>query len=124
MQADFPSVTGTGAANDLSISFEAYVPEIDAIPANILDPNTGSSETIGNSVGVTGLYLLAPVAANSSTVNLSARSVAVQKSRAIAVNVGNGGFTPGDTIEFTINFQVSDYFTLNQLVIEDLLGDG
>ena len=37
-----------------------------------------------------------------------------------------GGSTDkaGDTIEYQLNFQVSDYFALNNVTLEDILSDG
>ena len=48
---------------------------------------------------------------------LVAKSIATQKTV-------SGSGLPGSLLTYTINFQVSDYFAFNNLVLTDLLGDG
>ena len=52
---------------------------------------------------------------------LEDKSIAIQK----GVRVVEGGIpTPGKTLEYTLNFQVSDYFAFDDVVITDLISDG
>lgn len=123
--AHFPSITGTTAANDATLTFKVFVPDKDSLSADILPPNSGGSTTINNVSTAEGTYLGGPVSDTVATpVALAARALATQKSHSIYTNTGDAGYTPGDTILYTINFQVSDYFTENNLVVEDLLADG
>lgn len=125
LQIHYPSVTGTTSANDATLTFKIFVPDKDSSAADILPPSSGGSTTINNTTSVDGTYLASPVSDTlASPVQLQARALAVQKSSSIAINTNNAGVTPGDTIQYTLNFQVSDYFTENNLVIEDLIPDG
>ncbi|MEJ0072235.1 MAG: hypothetical protein WDO24_29940 [Pseudomonadota bacterium] len=38
--------------------------------------------------------------------------------------LGTDGVKPGDTVQYTINFQISDFFGVDNLVLQDILGDG
>ena len=55
---------------------------------------------------------------------LQAKCLAVQKSVRIAVDTGAPGPTPGDTLQYTLTFQLSDYHTIGQIMIYDRLVDG
>jgi hypothetical protein len=63
---------------------------------------------------------------NGVDPTFTAKSLAVQVSSAIHAEdpTAATGFSPGDIIKYTIKFQVSDYFDLSQLKLEDILGDG
>ena len=61
------------------------------------------------------------------TVNdhtLTPKSIAIQKSVAVAIDTGGAGPTPGDTLQYTLAVQVSDYFAVQDLVISDVISDG
>ena len=34
------------------------------------------------------------------------------------------GYSPGDTLQYTLSAQISDYFAFQSLVVTDVLGDG
>ena len=57
---------------------------------------------------------------------LTVRSIATQKTVQATpfINVGPAGFSPGDTVKYTINVQVSDFFAFSDLVVTDTLADG
>jgi hypothetical protein len=52
---------------------------------------------------------------------LSLQSIAIQKG---FNKIGSGPIQPGDTLQYQLNFQVSDYFSFDQIVITDWLSDG
>ncbi|MDX6446522.1 MAG: hypothetical protein QOH71_3596 [Blastocatellia bacterium] len=52
------------------------------------------------------------------------KCIAIQKSVSMFTDTGAPGYTPGDTVEYTLNFQISDYKTFSALDITDSLGDG
>jgi len=52
------------------------------------------------------------------------KCIAIQKSVSMFTDTGATGYTPGDTVEYTLNFQISDYKTFSALDITDSLGDG
>ena len=60
--------------------------------------------------------------ANDHTLTL--KSIATQKTSNIVTDTGAPGLSPGDTVEYTINFQVSDYFAFQNIVLTDLFSDG
>lgn len=47
-----------------------------------------------------------------------------QKSVAVTNDIGATGATPGDTLTYTLAFQVSDFTSLKNIEFDDLLGDG
>ena len=55
---------------------------------------------------------------------LTDRSIAIQKSSTLWNDLGATGLSPGDTIEYTLSFQISDYFSFGDLAITDILSDG
>ncbi len=62
---------------------------------------------------------------------LDAEAIAIQKGVGIAFDTGvapdadgEGGYNPGDIVQFTLEFQISDYFNFGDIVINDLLPDG
>jgi uncharacterized repeat protein (TIGR01451 family)/fimbrial isopeptide formation D2 family protein len=130
------SIAG-GAGNEVSISYQTYVPHLDANGARVLDATTGDDRPIVNSVNATATYDPDGAGAIASytirdeqtgdplidpnRATLSAESLTIQKSVA---DINGGNFVPGDTLGWTLNFQSSDYFQFNDLFIIDRLGDG
>ncbi len=56
--------------------------------------------------------------------NLEVSPLVVQKDFTTVTNVGHTGHSPGDLLQYTLNFQVSDYFAFENLVIDDVMLDG
>jgi large repetitive protein len=81
----------------------------------VLDPDTGLPTPI--------LFSQDPSGPEASFV---AKSIATQKgvSPVASLDVGAPGVGPGDTLEYTINIQVSDYFEFQNLKVRDILSDG
>lgn len=134
--ATIPSVTGTGSG-DVVVLIDFYVSEFDAdgmrvIPVNGED-DTLSSITENNSRSVGDWTPLDPrdmgstdnAVAEPDPINpdhvLDDKSIAIQKSVAV---VGGGMSSPGLTLEYTLEFQVSDFYTFGDLVITDTFSDG
>lgn len=120
---------------DISVSFEFHVPENDADGNPIIPPTSGSSTTTQNSASAT--YTWQPLDPRDSQVTttvedpldgsnqtLTNKSIAIQKGVAIVGDIGPAGASPGDTLEYRLDFQVSDYFDFQDVVINDLLSDG
>lgn len=136
----FSSVTGTSAEDDVEVEFEFYVPELYANGSPILDPITGAPVPSENNVVVEGMWT--PVDNRDSTVpiqvvqdpngpeyTLICKSIALQKggvnltkNAPIADPRTDNG--PGDILEYSLDFQVSDFFTFDNLIIQDDLSDG
>jgi len=127
--ASYASVTGTQAT-----TYSFYVGEFDQAGASVLNPLTGAAVSIdrGNNISVTGDWTpldvrdggLAPVADLSATSTFLAKSIAIQKNVSLQNDVGTAGITPGDTLEYTIDFQISDYFAYDTINVVDDFSDG
>lgn len=61
---------------------------------------------------------------NAKAHTLAAKCLPIQKSVAISKDEGHAGYTPGDTLQYTLDFQVSDYRTIGRIVIDDRLSNG
>lgn len=120
------SVSGTQ-----TVTIQYYVPDVDAASANVLDPTSGAPGTVLFQVSGTGDWNPLDVRDADETVEYdpagvefehTIRSLAVQKD---VQNVSPGGQnSPGQTLEYTVNFQVSDYFSFDDVVITDTIDDG
>ena len=117
---EFGSVTGT-TAKDIVITYEAYVNNLDANGGNVINPLTGDDTSSVNNASADGSYLTNVLAQITDTETLQDKSIAIQKSVAI---VGGGDTVPGAFAEYTLEFQISDYFSFDDLVIDDNFSDG
>lgn len=136
-------VTGTTATNDVSVVFSFYVTELDAngdrvIPLSGEDDTTSAPDSRSfNNARAVGDW--APndgrdaggtdnaVADPSTTLPehiLDGKAIAIQKGVAIINNTGVAGANPGDVLEYTLTFQISDFYTFGDLVIDDIFQDG
>ena len=113
------------------ITYRAYAPEFDANSAEVIDANSGDDEPALNESQVTGNYRGTPVSdATTDAVGdeddpadyeLTLKSIAIQKGVNI---VGGGDAVPGKVLEYTLDFQISDYFSFKDIKIEDIFSDG
>ncbi|MFQ3670748.1 MAG: hypothetical protein SNJ84_04760, partial [Verrucomicrobiia bacterium] len=130
------------------IEIQFYVPRLDANGDEILPGADGAFEIVQNQAWGYGSWtpidvrdapvrigfnatvdpnLLNPPNAIPSPAfenTFTAKSIAVQKGVGIAIDTGTPGATPGDTLEYTLNFQISDYFAFDEIVITDTFSDG
>ena len=142
---NFGAVTGI-AGNDASLEFEFYVPRDNSAGAEILpqptppapNPAGGTDRTTANNTGSasgswTPIDTRDPLTLVSQSLPVNAhtleeQSLAVQKTvtPVTTANVPTGGtITPGTTLlRYDIDFQVSDYYAMNGIFLNDLLGDG
>ncbi len=129
----FATVTGTSGTNDASFTFTFYIPQTDASSANVLSPVTGNAEYSDNHALSSGLWTpsdprdlptLISVDPAGIEHRLTDRSIAIQKSSSLWNDLGAAGLSPGDTVEYTLRFQISDYFSFGDLAITDILSDG
>jgi len=144
--ADFGSVTGL-AGVDATLNFEFFVPRDRSTGAEILpqptpplpNPIGGTDSIFENNTGSAGgnwnpldsrdpqnQAVSRTLAPDAHT--LQEHSVAVQKSvtPVTTANVPTGGaIIPGQTLlRYDIDFQVSDYYAVDNLFLNDILGDG
>ncbi|NWF80084.1 MAG: isopeptide-forming domain-containing fimbrial protein, partial [Chloroflexi bacterium] len=127
------SVTGGASAADASMIFTFYVPRLDATSAAVLDPASGAARAVANSATATAAWTpidsrdpQTPISASTGVPGhtLAARSIATQKGVAVVNDVGATGPTPGDTLEYVIELQVSDFFAFNGVTLNDVFSDG
>ncbi|MBL8776714.1 MAG: DUF11 domain-containing protein [Acidimicrobiales bacterium] len=132
LTVNFPTVTGTGGAGDASVTVDFYVPDLDANGDPVIDPGSGDDATSVNQSSALGDW--APIdtrdaggvdnVSASAQHRLTPKSIAAQKSVAVVDDVGTPGASPGDTLEWSIAVQVSDYFTFAGVTLDDVFTDG
>ncbi|MGB7325148.1 MAG: DUF4347 domain-containing protein, partial [Rubripirellula sp.] len=134
-------VTGTSSESDVQVLFSFYVAEFDA-DSNRVIPIAGEDDTESNpdsrsfndarAVGDWNPTDTRDAGATRNAVAdpagfehiLDDKSIAIQKTVAVITDTGTTGATPGDTLEYTLTFQISDYYTFGDLVINDTFQDG
>ncbi|HEX7491131.1 MAG TPA: hypothetical protein VF337_05465 [Candidatus Limnocylindrales bacterium] len=127
---NFGPVTGTGGV-DATATFNFNIPRVDSVAAAVLPATTGAFNTSMDSVTGSGTWTPTDVrdtptvvTSNAATHTLNDKSIAVQKTVALINDSGPTGVNPGDTLQWTVQVEVSDYFALNTIAVDDLLGDG
>ncbi|MCX6072591.1 MAG: hypothetical protein NTU91_17355, partial [Chloroflexi bacterium] len=128
------SITGGAGAGDATETITFYVPDNNALGSSVVShssPTAGAGVPISNTANAQGSWTPLDVRdgpqtpAASATQTFTARSLAIQKTASIVSDTGPAGTSPGDTIEYALQFQVSDYFAYGNLVIpSDVLSDG
>src|SRR5581483_1773145 len=115
---------------DASVLFTFYIPLDNTTPARILNPITGDDVPSPNNASTAGTW--APIDARDTTGPVSIddpgpehtlidKSIAIQKS---VQNLTDSVNSPGDVLEYTLDFQISDFFAFQNLVIDDTFSDG
>ncbi|MDF1825945.1 MAG: isopeptide-forming domain-containing fimbrial protein [Verrucomicrobiales bacterium] len=145
----FPSVTG-GAGVDIIVTYEAFVPYVEEGGDLIVDENSGEegdldeyndAQIVGDWTNNAGATI--QVSDNAGPANggdpdgvladretdyqIEEHSLAIQKGVDFADGGGDRaatGWSEGDVAEFTMNFQISDYFAFGSLLVTDVMGDG
>ncbi len=130
---DFGSVTGA-AGVDARIVVTFYVHDIEGGTGggDVIDPLTGQPTQTVNDVRATGSFTpldgrdtVTVVVEDATLVDnvIVNRALAVQKTTSLIDN-NSSGLSPGDVIVYTINVQLSDYFTVGDINLSDVLSDG
>ncbi len=120
---------------DAYCEFEYFIPLNDADSARVIDPDTGDDVLSENQASALGDWTPVdsrdPGGQDNAVADaagpehiLNDRSIAVQKSTLISTDTGAQGFSPGDTVEYTLSFQVSDYFSFDDVRLADVISDG
>lgn len=125
-------VTGTPAADDVTVTFAFFIPGLDANGSQVLGPNCKSVPspddikaecdwTPQDPCDTSPVHVTSDVLPVDHT--LADKCIAIQKQVAW-VPAGHPGPIPGDTLKYELDFQISDYKTLGNLQITDYLTDG
>lgn len=135
LQVTFPSVTGTAAAVDAAFTFNFFTPRLDADNNPVVDPVSGDAHASANQAKALGNWV--PIdgrdtgsIGNASVDNagpeyvLTDRSLAIQKHVTTVTDTGAPGTSPGDVLEWTLDFQASDYFNFDNVTLQDSFDDG
>jgi len=132
--AAFPNpVTGNA-----SLNFDFYIPLLDNSTTDVINPQTGNAVTSTDIAKLDPSLVWNPLDPRdnntattfiepNATHTLNDRSLAIQKTWNRVLPNGDNkalGLSPGDVIEYTMNFQVSDYFAFGNVNINDIFSDG
>ncbi|NWG06499.1 MAG: sortase [Chloroflexi bacterium] len=129
----FASVTGTTGTADATMTFSFYISQFDSGGASVLDPVTGTPATSVNEAQATATWTPLDSRDAATPVNgvctspchtLTDRSIATQKSVAVVTDTSPAGVSPGDVLEYTLAFQVSDFFAFDAVILTDTISDG
>lgn len=118
LQLDYGNLTGV-AGVDLVVTYQLYLPDVIADNDGDNNDNTGFI----NNASVNANYLGNPVS-DSDTAPLSGKLLAVQKGVSLQNDVEGNGITPGDTLSYTLSFQISDFTDFSAITLTDVLGNG
>ena len=123
---EFGSVTGSSSDSDIVVRYHVWIDENDANGDPVIDPISGDQTEAINDSSVTGNYEGTSVGDDAPETNsrIEQSSLAAQKDVAIVIDTGGAGATPGDTLEYTIDVQISDFFEFSNLVLDDTFTDG
>jgi uncharacterized repeat protein (TIGR01451 family) len=125
-----------GIHHDATIDFEFFIPYLDGNGHPVLDPSSCIPVNSNNLVSAAGNWTRTPAdpCDASSPVDvytdmtpfppLQDKCLAIQKT---VVDLSGGPPAhpiPGDTLRYTLSFQLSDFRTAGNLVVRDVLSDG
>lgn len=123
----FASVT-----NSASVTFNYYIPLLDSSSNRVINPLTGDDALSNNNAYAIGDWMPIDPRDAGGTDNaiadpngyehvLTDKSIAIQKS---VVNISDATNSPGDVLEYTLTFQISDYFAFDGISVTDIISDG
>ncbi len=128
IEVEFPTISGSA-----TVLFDFYINDVPSdTTAPLIPVDNGDEQPVVNRVSGIGTWTPTDSDDDPRTVTddarneTFARSIAVQKTNALVVDADPDidSPVPGDIYEFTLNVQVSDYFTFSDIVLTDILGDG
>ncbi len=129
---EFDKLVGTPVTglNTAQVVFTFYIPEYDNTGADVLPLSNGAFAPSTDNANVAGTWTPINTLEASQTVTSSAqdtitdKSIAIQKGVADVVDVNNNGPSPRDTLQYTLNFQISDFFAFQDVTVQDIISDG
>jgi uncharacterized repeat protein (TIGR01451 family) len=138
MSFKYNPITGNPSAKDVVIDVEFYIPEKDANGVAILGNDCNDAKSINNvkaegdwdpldprDWGGSSTPVSQHVVSDASTQDheLTDKHIAIQKSVKV-MPTPPGPLRPGKILEYTLDCQISDFFTFGAIVVADVLSDG
>ncbi len=131
----FASVTGQAGQDDAVMEFAFYIPRVDASGNPVIPPGSCATATSLNDASALGDWSPLDPRDTGGTGNasadppgpeasLSVKTIPLQKAATIVNDTGAPGPSPGDTVEYTLEFQVSDVMAFGGLTLQDITSDG
>lgn len=135
------SITGTGA-NDIVIRFQAYVDEFHADSSGAatssvidVDGESGAGDPVSHTASAVGDWEATDTRDQSGsatdnavsaphTSSITTRPLAIQKDVTIVGSSNSDYVSSGDILRYEITFQISDYFSIDDLLLSDSFSDG
>jgi len=134
LEYNFGTVTGTSSTADAVMSFTYFIPQQDAHAVDVIPLTTGGQQTIINTSEAKGTWTSTnpdfpnPQTVKSDPSDPNSQHVLTAKTLGVQKNLKNlsrtNGYRVGDVIEYTLNFELSDYFALGDALLTDTLSDG
>ncbi|MDO9300035.1 MAG: hypothetical protein Q7T89_01570, partial [Anaerolineales bacterium] len=132
LTCNFGTVTGGAGASDATVTFNFYIPLNNSGATAVINAVSGDDATSLNTSSVTGSWdpidirdPLTPVTAGgvcpTGCHTLTDKSIAIQKSVSNTTDASN---SPGDILEYRLEFQVSDFFSFQNVFLTDVISDG
>lgn len=123
----FASVT-----NSASVTFSYYIPLLDASINRVINAATGDDVVSNNNALAVGDWTPIDTRDAGGTDNavanpagfehvLNDKSIAIQKG---VTNITDATNSPGDVLQYTLTFQISDYFAFDGISLTDVISDG
>lgn len=123
----WPSITGTASQNDAQYDVLFEVPYRDGGNL-VLTGGNAYAQDIPNTAIANADFLGTPLTPVNATLpngnTIAIRSLITQKTVGMFTDTGASGYTPGDTIVYTIRKYISDYAVVSDMETVDILDDG
>jgi uncharacterized repeat protein (TIGR01451 family)/fimbrial isopeptide formation D2 family protein len=128
----FDTVTGTASAADATVTFSFYIPLDDLADERVIAAESGGCVYSENPVSASAMWdpydprddSQLTTASKDPAHTLEDCSHTIQKFSEIAVDASPAKLSPGDVIEYRLEFQVSDYFAYDDFTVTDVISDG
>ncbi len=120
LDVNIGSLTGTTSDAEYTLTYSAYVNDVIADD----DGDANDDLVLGENVTATYGYEAATGLTATARDDVTAKLIATQKSVSLVSDPGNEGVSAGDTLEWTIRFQVSDHTSASSIVFDDVFTDG
>ena len=137
LSIEFTSVSGDDDPDsvDAYMVFKYFIPLQDADGNNVINPqNADDAESLNEAKAIGDWDPLDdrdPAGQDNAVADapgpehtLKDKAIAIQKGHSITTDNGASGYSPGDVIEYTLSFQVSDYFSFDDVNVTDIISDG